>query len=637
MLHIKDLTYEIDGRRLLHGASLMVPAGHRVGLVGRNGSGKTTLLRLLAGEIAPLDGTITMPRGTRVGRLIQEAPGDGRPLIDFVLAADTARARLLAEAESAREASRIADIQLALADIGAHRAPARAATILAGLGFDEAAQARPLAEYSGGWRMRVALAALLFAQPDLLLLDEPTNFLDLEGALWLEGYLKRYPRTVLIVSHDRELLNTAVQSIAHLEAEGLTLYGGGYDSFERQRRERQALQLKMRKKQDAARAHMQAYVDRFRYKASKARQAQSRLKALQRMEPVADLIAERVKPFRFPSPARGLAPPLVRLEGVEAGYAAGAPVLSGIDLSLDPDDRIGLLGANGNGKSTFAKLLAGRLAPLAGRMIHHNKLAVGYFAQHQLDELVPSRSPYQHLAALMPGASEAQRRAHLGSVGFGADTADVAAAQLSGGEKARLLFALASLAAPHLLILDEPTNHLDIDSRQALVEALNDYDGAVILISHDRHLIEASADRLWLVEGGTVAPFDGDIADYRDRLLAQHRGGGAAGEARSQAAKTGARQDAAARRRMAAGRRAALGPLKSALAAAEREVERLRGDLRAGEAALAAAGPRGTPAELAALGRRRAEAARALAAAEEAWLTAAEAYELAAAAEGGRA
>jgi ATP-binding cassette subfamily F protein 3 len=448
----------------------------------------------------------------------QEAPGGPETLIATVLAADSERGSLLAEAETAHDPHRIADIQTRLADIGAHSAPARAAAILAGLGFDAAAQDRPCAEFSGGWRMRVALAAALFAAPDLLLLDEPTNYLDLEGAIWLQEFIRDYRGTIVMISHDRDFLNDAVDTILHLEAGKLTVYAGGYGDFERARAEKQALSQKLKKKQDEQRRHMQAFVDRFRYKASKARQAQSRLKALSKLQPIAAMVDDRVVPFVFPNPKKPMAPPLMRLERVSAGYD-GKTVLRDMTLRLDPDDRVALLGANGNGKSTFAKLLCGKLDPQSGTLYRHGKVTAGYFAQHQLEELEGGRTPYEYMSELLRDATMAQRRAKLGAVGFGAALADSRCETLSGGEKARLLFALASFHGPHLLILDEPTNHLDVDSREALIHAVNDYEGAVILVSHDRHLIEACVDRLWLVAEGTVRPFDGDLADYAARLL----------------------------------------------------------------------------------------------------------------------
>ena len=629
MLHINDITFRIEGRILLDKATVGIPAGHKVGLVGRNGSGKTTLLRLIAGELAPDDGAVNVPRSARIGTVAQEAPGGPDSLIAFVLAADRERSRLLAEADVAHDPARIADIHERLADIGAHAAPARAARILAGLGFDEAAQQRPCAEYSGGWRMRVALAAMLFAEPDLLLLDEPTNYLDLEGTLWLEDYLADYPHTVLIVSHDRDLLNRSVGAILHLAQGKLTLYSGGYDAFEEARREKQRLDLKLKKKQDDERRHIEAFITRFKAKASKAAQAQSRIKALARMQPIAEQIEERVAPFLFADPAKALASPLIRLEGAAAGYMAERPVLEGLDLRLDADDRIGLLGANGNGKSTFAKLIAGRMAAMAGRRYASDKIVVGYFAQHQMDDLPAGKTPYQHMLDLMPEATEAQRRARLGTLGFGFDKADTRAENLSGGEKARLLFALATFHGAHLLILDEPTNHLDVDAREALVRALNDYQGAVILITHDRHLIEACADRLWIVRDGTVRAYDGDVDRYRTECLAE-RGGPDGAAARK--ANGGAKPTPQEARRKAAELRAALAPLKKTVTRAEAEIERLSLQIATIDAALADSGLYARNAARAqALARERGELARARSQAEAAWLAASEAYEAAAA------
>jgi len=502
-----------------------VPTGHKAGLVGRNGSGKTTLLKLITGEISPEAGTVSTPRRARIGGVAQEAPGGSESLLEVVLAADKERSSLLAAAETADDPHDIAEIQTRLADISAHSAPARAATILSGLGFASDQQHAPCSGLSGGWRMRVALAAALFAAPDILLLDEPTNYLDLEGTIWLKSFIRDYPYTVVIVSHDRDLLNDAVDSILHVDRCRLTFYQGNYDSFDKQRREKQALLMKFKKKQDEARRHMQSFVDRFRYKASKARQAQSRLKAIAKLEPVAEMIEDRVAPFIFPEPKKPLNPPLIRLEHAAAGYIEGKPVLNDLELRIDSDDRIALLGQNGNGKSTLAKVLCGKLALARGTMHHHKQLAVGYFAQHQIDELDETLSPYDYFRRLMPENSEAQRRAKLGHYGFGSAIADSKCAVLSGGEKARLLFALASFHGPHLLVLDEPTNHLDVDSREALIHAINDYEGCVVLISHDKHLIETTVDRLWLVAEGTVRPFDGDIDDYTRHVLDQARGG----------------------------------------------------------------------------------------------------------------
>jgi ATP-binding cassette subfamily F protein 3 len=523
MLHINGLTYRIGGRLLLEGAGAAIPDGHKVGLVGRNGAGKSTLFRLILGDLQSEAGSVSLPRNARIGTVAQEAPGGPESLIDTVMAGDSELTSLTAEADVATDPHRIAEIHTRLADMEAHAAEARAATILSGLGFSEARQQGPCSALSGGWRMRVALAAALFAKPDVLLLDEPTNYLDLEGTIWLQSFIKDYPHTILMISHDRDLLNQSVNAILHLERGKLVFYQGNYDSFERQRREKQALTVKLQKKQEDQRKHMMAFVERFRYKASKARQAQSRLKALEKLEPIAELVEDRVAPFHFPNPEKALAPPLARWDKVSVGYEPGKPVLRNITLRLDPDDRIALLGSNGNGKSTFAKLLCGKLQPMAGEMKLPNRLTVGYFAQHQLDELSPERTPYSYFASLMPEAGEAQRRARLGAYGFGAQLADSRCDTLSGGEKARLLFALASFHAPHVLVLDEPTNHLDVDSREALIMAINDYEGAVILISHDRHIIETCADRLWLVNDGTVKPFDGDMDDYTALVLARTR------------------------------------------------------------------------------------------------------------------
>ncbi len=621
MLHINDLTYRIGERVLIDHASVALPAGAKVGLVGKNGAGKTTLFRLIAGELHSETGLIGKPKNARIGQVAQEAPGGPETLIEVVLAADRERARLLAEAETADDPHRIAEVHTRLADIDAHSAEARAASILAGLGFDEATQNGPCSALSGGWRMRVALAAALFAEPDILLLDEPTNYLDLEGTVWLETYVGRYPYTVIIISHDRDLLNRAVDTIVHLDAGKLTLYRGNYDSFDRQRRERQALQAKAKRKQDLQRAHMQAFVDRFRYKASKARQAQSRLKMLARMEPIAAIVDDTLLPFSFPDPSRPAAPPIIHMEDVSVGYAAGHPVLTKLDLRIDDDDRIGLLGANGNGKSTMAKLLAGRLDPMGGRLRKLHRLDAAYFAQHQLDELNPAASAYDHVRDLMPDATEAQVRARTGAMGFTRSKMETPAKDLSGGEKARLLLGLATFTGPNLMILDEPTNHLDIDSREALVRALADYSGAVILISHDRHLVEASVDRLWLVADGTVAPFDGDMDDYRNLVLDKRSGRGSGGNGRAAAA-TG--QD---RRREAAKRREETAPLRKRVKDIEASIARLQREIAAIDAKLANPRLYNQPTEAAFLAKDRADHVRALSAAEEKWLVASAAVE----------
>ena len=517
MLKIHDISFSMAGRPLFEGAGVSIPAGHKVGFVGRNGTGKTTLFRLIRGELALDGGEIEVPRQARIGGVAQEAPATNDSLLDTVLAADTERAALMAEAEIATDPARIAEIQTRLADIEAHSAEARAGAILHGLGFDAAAQGRACADFSGGWRMRVALAAVLFSAPDILLLDEPTNYLDLEGTLWLESYLAKYPYTTLVISHDRQLLNRAVNSILHLSNRKLTLYQGNYDTFDRTRRAQAELLAAQAKKQQAQRAHMQSFIDRFRYKASKAKQAQSRIKALERMEPLAAMVEGRVAEFAFPEPEE-LSPPIVRLEEVSVGYG-GPPVLHKLNLRIDQDDRIALLGANGQGKSTLSKLIAGRLQPSEGRLHASSKLRIGYFAQHQVDELDLDATPLDHLRRERPEVAPAKLRAQLAAGGIGADIALNKVGDLSGGQKARLSLLLATLDAPHLIILDEPTNHLDIESREALVQALTAYNGAVILVSHDPHLVGLVADRLWLVNSGTVTAWEDDLDAYARFLL----------------------------------------------------------------------------------------------------------------------
>ena len=517
MLKINDISYSVEGRLLLENATAIIPAGHKVGVVGRNGTGKTTLFRLIRGELGLEGGSITLPRQAKIGGVAQEVPGNEVSLIDTVLAADLERANLLKESERATDAARISDIQTRLADIDAWSAEARASSILRGLGFDSEKQQMPCSAFSGGWRMRVALAAVLFSQPDVLLLDEPTNYLDLEGALWLENYLLKYPHTVLIVSHDRGLLNRSVSTILHLEDKKLQLYGGGYDTFAKTRAARLAAAESEAKKQETRRAHLQSYVDRFRYKADKARQAQSRLKAIARLEPITRPQEAALRRFSFPTPEE-LSPPILRIENGIAGYGE-TTVLSRLDLRIDQDDRIALLGQNGQGKSTLAKLISGRLKPLAGQLVQSSKLRIGYFAQHQVDELYVDETPIDHVRRLRPSKTPAQLRAILGGFGIGAEQAETLVGRLSGGQKARLSLLLATIDAPHLLILDEPTNHLDIESREALVEALTAYSGAVILVSHDMHLLELVADRLWLVNNGRVTPYEEDLESYRKQLL----------------------------------------------------------------------------------------------------------------------
>ncbi|MEI4261963.1 ABC-F family ATP-binding cassette domain-containing protein [Roseovarius sp. D0-M9] len=518
MLRIDDISYSIAGRPLIENASATIPDGHKVGIVGRNGTGKTTLFRIIRGELALEGGAITLPQRARIGGVSQEVPGNEVSLIDTVLAADTERADLLAEAETASDPARISEVQTRLTDIDAWGAEARAASILKGLGFDDDAQRQPCSAFSGGWRMRVALAAVLFSTPDLLLLDEPTNYLDLEGALWLETYLARYPHTVLIVSHDRGLLNRAVGSILHLEDKKLTLYQGAYDTFAETRAARLAAAESEAKKQEARRAHLQSFVDRFRAKASKAVQAQSRLKMIAKMKPITTPQEAALKRFTFPLPEE-LSPPIIHIEGGSVGYD-GKAILQRLNLRIDQDDRIALLGKNGEGKSTLSKMLAGKLEMMGGKMTTSSKLRVGFFAQHQVEELHVDETPIDHIRRLRPGETPSRLRARLGGFGIGAEQAETLVGKLSGGQKARLSLMLATIDAPHMLILDEPTNHLDIESREALVEALTAYTGAVILVSHDMHLLSLVADRLWLVKDGAVAAYDGDLESYRNMLLA---------------------------------------------------------------------------------------------------------------------
>jgi ATP-binding cassette subfamily F protein 3 len=621
MLQIKDLVFDAWGRRFFDGASVSLPKDAKVGLVGRNGAGKSTLFKLILGQLVPGSGEIGLPQRARIGSVDQEHPATPTPLLDTVLAADVERAELLARLET-DDPEHMGEIWARLNAIDADRAPSRASEILAGLGFSNADLERPMAEFSGGWRMRVALAAALFAEPDLLLLDEPTNYLDLEGALWLEQRLRRYPHTAVIISHDRELLNNSVEHILHLKDGRLELYAGGYDSFERQLAEKLRLQEATRAKVEARRAHLQSFVDRFRAKASKAVQAQSRLKMIAKLPPVAAVIEEHVAPFILPSPERALPPPLLRLEDAAVGYG-GPPVLRRLNLRLDPDDRIGLLGVNGAGKSTFAKLVAGALKVEAGKLHRSGRLKVGWFHQHQIEALDPDDTPLQIIRRALPEDTEARRRARLAAFGMGVDKVETKVASLSGGERARLLLNLVAMERPHLLILDEPTNHLDIDSRRALLEALNDYEGAVILITHDRSLMELVADRLWLAADGTIRPFEGDMEDYARFVLDRAR---AAARAPSQLAPPPA---APAPAPAAPSRpRVPTGQARRRAEAAEAALARASGELAEIDRSLAAPGLFARdPAGAALLTRRRQEAQARMDAAESEWLEAHEAWE----------
>ncbi|UOM35493.1 ABC-F family ATP-binding cassette domain-containing protein [Acuticoccus sp. I52.16.1] len=623
MLTIRNLTYRIDGRTLLEGADATVPAGAKVGLVGRNGCGKTTLFNLICGELSPESGDISLAEGQRIGRVEQEAPGNDATLIETVLAADTERAALLVEAETATDPHRIGEIHNRLADIDAYSAESRAASILAGLGFDDAAQKRPCSAFSGGWRMRVALAAILFLQPDLLLLDEPTNYLDLEGTVWLETYLQRYPHTVIVISHDRDMLDSVARQIIHVDNGKLVPYRGNYSEFERQRRERAEAKARQIERQAAEREHLQAFVDRFRAKASKAKQAQSRVKRLEKMKSLEPILDETMPPIRIPSPKRQLSPPIIAADRVVLGYD-GKSVLRRVNIRVDDDDRIALLGANGNGKSTLAKMLAGRLDPMDGSVTRADRMKIAYFAQHQLDELRPKETPVEHVQARLKfEEDEKDVRARIAQMGLAGEKMDTPARDLSGGERAKLLLGLATMGGANLLILDEPTNHLDIDSRAALVDAINGYEGAVILISHDRYLVESCVDRLWLVADGTVDAFDDDMEAYRALILGNARKG--KGDD-----KPGDKPSAADRRREAAEARAQLAPLRKKVQAAEKDIARAEGEIAKLDAKLEDPDLyTRDPAKATQLSKARADWVRARESAEEAWLEASEAYEAA--------
>lgn len=518
MLNLNSITARLGGQTILDGATASLPARSRVGIVGRNGAGKSTLLKIIAGEMDLDDGSVETPRNTRIGYVAQEAPGGTATPFEMVLAADEERVELLARAEQVTYATDIADVHERLNMIDAHGAPARASRILAGLGFDEEAQHQPMSSFSGGWRMRVSLAGLLFSRPDLLLLDEPSNHLDLEASLWLESFLKTYPASMVIVSHERDLLNNVADHILHVQGGKITLYTGGYDAFERQRSERLNQIEAMRRSQEDKRAKLQAYVDRWRYKAHTAKQAQSRMKALDRMEPIAAAMEDPTLRFDFPNPDE-LRPPLIVADDAAVGYVADTPILSKLNFRIDPDDRIAFLGRNGNGKTTLARLLAGQLEPMAGGMTASGKLRVGYFAQHQVEELIADDTPLQHMARLLGDAKPGVVRSQLGRFGFSGEKVHLEVRKLSGGERARLALALITRDAPHILILDEPTNHLDVDAREALVQALNAFEGAVVVVSHDRHLLEMTADRLVLIDAGRAEEFAGSLDDYRDQLL----------------------------------------------------------------------------------------------------------------------
>lgn len=617
MFTINAVTVRLGGRVILDGASATIPPGGRIGLIGRNGAGKSTLMKVLVGELDADEGSVEMPKRTRLGYIAQEAPSGETTPFEAVLAADVERTALLEEAEHCVDPERLGDVHERLLAIDAYSAPSRAAIILTGLGFDEDMQAQPLDSFSGGWKMRVALAALLFSAPDVLLLDEPSNHLDLESTLWLENFLKSYPGTLLVISHERDLLNNVVDSILHLQGGKLALYPGNYDSFETQRAERAAQLAAAKASQDAQRAKLQDYVARNSARASTAKQAQSRAKMLARMQPIAALMEDPSLSFDFPSP-KEMRPPLITLDLAAVGYN-DKPILQRLNLRIDPDDRIALLGRNGNGKTTLARLLAAQLPALEGSMRASGQMTVGYFTQYQVEELAGGDSPLEHMTRAMPGATPGAVRAQLGRFGFSGNRAITKVGSLSGGERARLALALITRDAPNLLILDEPTNHLDVDAREALVQALNDFDGAVILISHDRHMVELTADRLVLVDNGTANDYAGSMEDYIDFVLGRN-------QPKADAKPKGEKKD----KKAAAQARELARQVAKEVSEAEAVVARWQKQLSAIDQAMFA--PANAAAELrdltmGELSRRRGEVLRELEKAEELWLTASERLE----------
>ncbi len=620
MLNLNGITVRLGGRTILDRASAALPPRSRVGLIGRNGAGKSTLMKVMIGQIDPDEGSCDMPRDTRLGYIAQEAPSGTATPFETVLAADKERAALMAEAEHTEDPDRLGHIYERLNAIDAYTAPARAARILVGLGFDEEMQGHPLDSYSGGWKMRVALASLLFSEPELLLLDEPSNHLDLEATMWLESFLKSYRGTVVVISHERDLLNNVVDHILHLEGGKVTLYPGGYDAFERQRAERLAQQEAARSRQQAEREKLMDYIARNSARASTAKQAQSRAKALARMQPIAAAIEDPTLAFTFPSPPE-LRPPLITMDMAAVGYGE-TPVLKRVNLRIDPDDRVALLGRNGNGKTTLARLMAAQLAPMEGAMTASAKMNVGYFTQYQVEELDVTDTPLDHMTRVMKGATPAAVRAQLGRFGFSGERATQKVGSMSGGEKARLALALITRDAPHLLILDEPTNHLDVDSREALVQALNEYNGAVVIVSHDRHMIELAADRLVLVDGGTAQEFSGSLEDYTDIVLRKADGNGANGDA--------PKPDRKAEKRNAAEWREKQKALKAAVSKAEKEMATLGAERsRIDQALFDPKAATGAEAKMTMtdLMVKRASVEKKLEAAEEAWMEASAALE----------
>jgi ATP-binding cassette subfamily F protein 3 len=619
MLNLNGITVRLGGRTILDRATAALPPYSRIGLIGRNGAGKSTLMKVMIGSLEADDGSLEMPKGTRIGYIAQEAPAGESTPFDTVLAADTERAALMLESEQeGLDPDRMAEVHERLIAIDAYTAPARASRILVGLGFDEDMQGQPLDSFSGGWKMRVALASLLFSQPDLLLLDEPSNHLDLEATLWLENFLKGYPAMMVVISHERDLLNNVVDHILHLDNGQVTLYSGGYDSFERQRAERAAQLAAAKASQDAQRAKLQDYVARNSARASTAKQAQSRAKALARMQPIAAMAEDPTLSFDFPSPDE-LKPPLVTLDLASVGYTEGQPILERLNLRIDPDDRIALLGRNGNGKTTLARLLAAQLTPMEGQMSASGKMRVGYFTQYQVEELDGDDTPLEHMTQQMKGANPGAVRAQLGRFGFSGQKATTKVGKLSGGERARLALALITRDAPHMLILDEPTNHLDVDAREALVQALNEYEGTVVLVSHDRHMLELTADRLVLVDGGTATEFSGTIEDYTDFILGK-------GPAKEKMSKADRKED----KKAAAASREALVKLKRDVSDAEADLAKLEVVLSAIDRAMfdpVSASNEYKNLTMGELSQRRGKIVAAQEAAEARWVAASEALE----------
>jgi ATP-binding cassette, subfamily F, member 3 len=621
MLNLNGITVRLGGRTILDRATSALPPRSRVGLIGRNGAGKSTLMKVMIGELDPDDGAVEMPKNTRIGYIAQEAPSGTATPFETVLAADVERASLMSESETCEDPDRLGEVHERLMAIDAYTAPARAARILVGLGFDEEMQGQPLDSYSGGWKMRVALAALLFSEPDLLLLDEPSNHLDLEATLWLESFLKNYPSMMVVISHERDLLNNVVDNILHLEGGQTTLYSGGYDSFERQRAERAAQLAAAKASQDAQRAKLQDYIARNSARASTAKQAQSRQKALARMQPIAAMSEDPTLSFEFPSPEE-LRPPLITLDMASVGYGE-KPILQRLNLRIDPDDRVALLGRNGNGKTTLARLLAAQLAPMDGEIKSSGKMRVGYFTQYQVEELDGDDTPLEHMSRLMKGAAPAAVRGQLGRFGFSGQKATTKVGKLSGGERARLALALITREAPHMLILDEPTNHLDVDAREALVQALNQYEGTVVLVSHDRHMLELTADRLVLVDNGTATEYEGTLDDYTDMILGKNQPKGDGG---GKGNKKGDKKAAAAAREAAA-------ILRKAISDAEADLAKLEVVKSAIDRAMfdpASADKDYAKLTMGELMQRRAKVGDAIAEAESRWVAASEAVDVAA-------